>query len=104
MSIGSWRMISVPAAMALHDLFDVLELQLLRQGHHLVRPEGGYVESRDSDQDVKITARDGHGFQPGALIGETPDLSFGVGDLAPAGRESHGIDRKSTRLNSSHLG
>src|ERR1039458_3362106 len=75
------------AAMALHHLFEVIEGDAIGQRQGM--PE---ALSRDSDQDVKVTAGDGHGFQPGALICEAPDLSFGVGDLVPAGREGHGRD------------
>src|SRR5208337_3669037 len=73
---------SVPAAMALHHLFDVLEHQLPREGHLLVRGESVDVQRRDGEQDVKIAARDGGVLQPGALISETPHFGFRVGDGA----------------------
>ena len=62
----------------------------------------------DSEQDVKIAARERDGFQRGPFPGQPPDFGFKVRHLAPAGGHRHdcffrGSSRKIfTTMNSRH--
>ena len=49
--ISSARPGSVPAAMAVHHVLDILEPQLLREGHHLVLAESIHVQGRDGEEE-----------------------------------------------------